>query len=212
METFLTLVAQIYKYGFLFIVGITTLMMIIGSDPAALTFGKGMSAIGYPFMWIYDNMAYPLFELSNAPYSMVNNMTYETKEAIGGVAYLFILVGTGFLFMGSVVTIIAYFIFMFLVFPIWTVFDKGYAAVWAIYVNPFHIFVAVTIPFMAEMKNATDMQSDNPVIRQMAVNDDLADRITGKMITKQGFVDFVTDRKRQAAGNLKSNIRDIKWF
>lgn len=219
MTSFLVLVARIYKYGFLFVVAATIIMMVVGSDSAAVTMGKGFSALAYPFILMFDYVVLPLMKLVQIPTDYVNNIPYEEQQEMGGFAYVVMLGTTAIFFLGGVLTIFIYSIVMFLIFPIWTIVDEEMAGVWAMYLNPLYIVGEAVIPLMAEINNSAQMNSSDPVIRQMAINDDLADRITGKMATKQDVVDGITNRTRSVAGvrmsvktQLKTNISDLKWF
>lgn len=196
MTSFLILVSKIYKYAFLLVLAVTIFMMIVGSDPAAVTFGKGIGVLAYPFMFIFNHIMMPLAEWIMSLYEHVSNMSYEQENAIGGFGYFIMLMGSALISLAGVLTVFAYFPVVFLMFPIWTIFDEDIAKIWVMFFDPLQVFGEVVVPLMAEMQNLNDMNSSNETIRQMAVNDDLADRIVGKMPTKQDVVDAMTNRNK----------------
>ncbi len=208
MGMFLYLISQVYKYGFLLVAVITAIMMVFGSDPAGVTLGKGIEVLAFPFVWFAENIMLTLIEWFMVPVIAVSDMD---KSGISGLAWLLMFaVSAMFSFIG-VITTVVFFPVVLLMFPIWTIFDKEMAQVWEMYLNPVHVVSEVTIPLMAEIQNSADMQHSNPVIRQMAINDDLADRITGRMMTKQSVVEFITDKGY--TGDLQNvdrkSLRDV---
>jgi len=191
MGMFLYLISQVYKYGFLLVVAITAIMMAFGSEPAGVTLGKGIGALAFPFVWFAENIMLTLIEWFMIPVSVVSDMD---KSGISGLAWLLMFAVSAMFSFAGVITTIVFFPVVLLMFPIWTIFDKEMAQVWKMYLNPAHVVSEVTIPLMAEIQNSANMQHSNPVVRQMAINDDLADRITGRMMTKQAVVEFITGK------------------
>ena len=74
-------------------------------------------------------------------------------------------------------TITVYFPAVLIVFPLLSILNPTMIYVWASYLNPLLIFTQVGLPAVDNIGNIAMMKSEDPVLKQMAINEDLAYRI-----------------------------------
>lgn len=180
MKYFLLGVASVYKLAIIAII-FGSIYYVLTSDASA---GKSLASvidfILIPILWFWNNIQLPIVEWC------INLFEGSGISETPGDTIMWFLKLAGAVF-GTLLALI-YFPIVLLVMPIWTIFEPIMVYAWGKLLNPLGVFNVFVLPLSVELGNNIDMVSENPVVRQGAINNDLADKINGKVATKQTII------------------------
>jgi len=208
MISLLLLISKIYKAAFLILVLFATITIFMSDNtPAIVIIERSFEILFIPFIWIFNNVAFPIIEWFLSFYGYFdggNGSQLMSNDFILVMLKLF----SALIALVGIITTIGYLIINLIIFPIWTIFDKNMAGPWSLMIDPLRVVSGFAIPMMVEMGNAARMTSGNSAIRQEAINNDLADKINGKETTKQGMLDLFKSDGQPTVDSKKTKDKD----
>lgn len=176
MKTFLLKIADLY--GFIIMTAIfgTIIYVVMSDAPVSVSISSVFDFLLMPFVWFWNNIQSPLITwcLGLAP----------KDPSINSFVWFILLFASA----GGALFMLLYFPIVLLLMPLWTLIEPIMVHAWAKLLNPLGVFNIIVLPLGVEFRNNMEMTSDNAAVRQMAINDDLADRINGKVATKQTII------------------------
>lgn len=173
---FLKKVVVLYKIAIVgtLIAAFVYIGFALGADTAPLStnIANIFDVIGSVPVAIFNTFMLPLYEtILGWPDFALEASKDSTATFI--LFFLPVLIVT----VALIFTITVYFPAVLIVFPLLSILNPTMIYVWASYLNPLLIFTQVGLPAVDNIGNIAMMKSEDPVLKQMAINEDLAYRI-----------------------------------
>jgi len=183
MNNLLRKFVSFYQYFFAVLIVLLVVFPLFSKEPFAAALGTLLSYYGTIFGYIFDHTIIVMYEYAIS----VGTFGGEVYAANNSTATGLFKIGTILLSLVLLASITIYFPLIFVFMPLVVMMStcdeekKQRYDLWLVFINPFRMINTVGGSLIDGLQTQADMESNNPVLRQMAINKDLAEQIADEM-------------------------------